>query len=300
MPPTLLTTALAAALLAAAPAPPASPEADMVLVDAGSFLFGCDDGLAAETPARRLDLPAFLIDRTEVTNRDYRAFLTWVQAHGDDDLRHPAQPAGKDHTPRYWKPFRPRLLRTTGMADLQHFSEEHFRKPDAPVVGVDWFDAWAYAAWAQKRLPTEAEWEKAARGPDGRQWPWGDDWEFERCNSGGYEWKGERDGHIYAAPVGSYPQGASPYGCLDMAGNAWEWVADRFGPHGAAPPADAPSPHHVIKGGGSDSYPSWVRGAARRGFEPTYRHFTLGFRCAKDADTPATRTETETEQGSGR
>ncbi|MCA9485166.1 MAG: SUMF1/EgtB/PvdO family nonheme iron enzyme, partial [Nitrospina sp.] len=193
---------------------------------------------------------AFYIDRHEVTNAQYRLFLDWVAANSDTTVRHPEQPPGKNHTPRYWNLWRPALLRQTGMDRMQQFNDATFRKPDHPVVGIDWFDAYAYSRWAGKRLPSEAEWEKAARGTDGRIWPWGNDWDFAKCNSGGYEWKGERDGYIYTAPADHYPEGTSPYGCFNMAGNVWEWTGE------SARSASSSKLEKVIKGGGSNSYPS--------------------------------------------
>ncbi|MFH1725813.1 MAG: SUMF1/EgtB/PvdO family nonheme iron enzyme [Elusimicrobiota bacterium] len=240
---------------------------DMVLVSSGVFRMGDE--------LKPVHVDSFYIDAYEVTNAQYKAFLGWVRENSDESVRSPDQPPGKDHTPRFWKPFRPALLKKTGMAKLQRFDEETFRKDDHPVVGVDWYDAYAFAKWAGKRLPTEAEWEKAARGTEGNVWPWGGTWDFSKCNSGGYEWKGERDGHIYPGPVNGYPDGRSPYGCYNMAGNAWEWAADS--PEGANGP-------RIIKGGGSNSYPTSVRAASRKEYEPGFRYFNIGFRCAKDAE----------------
>jgi formylglycine-generating enzyme required for sulfatase activity len=257
----------------------------MVLVPAGEFIMGDDRGEDQVRPRRNVHVESFYIDKWEVTNAQYQRFLEWVEEHSDRTVRHPHQPAQKDHTPRYWKPFRPPLLQQTGMARLQHFNEETFRHPEHPVVGVDWYDAYAYAKWAGKRLPTEAEWEKAARGTDGRIWPWGNEWDFAKCNSGGYEWKGERDGFIYSAPAKHYPGGLSPWGCYNMAGNVLEWTADVFDDQDTRDRAvsDAQTTM-VVKGGGSNSYPSAVRGAARKKYEKEFRYFALGFRCAKDPE----------------
>ena len=255
-----------------------------VLVPGGNFLMGDDNGAPQERPQRTVRVRTFYIDKWEVTNRQYERFLDWVKKHGDQSVRHPDQPADKDHTPRYWKKFRPTLLQQTGMARLQQFDDETFRNPDHPVVGVDWYDAFAYAKWAGKRLPTEAEWEKAARGPDGRTWPWGNEWDFKRCNSGGYEWKGERDGYIYTAPAQSFSEGVSPFGCYNMSGNVWEWVNDAYSlPPDSKLDVKVERGQKTIKGGGSNSYPTTVRPAMRKGYEPQFRFYCLGFRCAMDA-----------------
>ncbi len=247
-----------------------------------------------ERPAHAVRLRSYAIDRYEVTNAQYRKFVNAVGRAGDHSLCHPDEPKGKDHTPRYWREFNP-LLNDADHARTLPFGPETFRADDKPVVGVDWFDAFAYACWAGKRLPTEAEWELAARGPNRLRWPWGNDWAWGRANTGG-EKRGmdvsarghEKDGYIYAAPVGSFPEGRSPFGCDDMAGNVAEWCADWFDKsyYKNAPKQDPKGPadgsFRAVRGGGSQNMPSSVRCAARDSHEPEFRTFTLGFRCAKD------------------
>jgi formylglycine-generating enzyme required for sulfatase activity len=186
---------------------------------------------------------------------------------------------------------------------------------DHPVVNVDWNDAVAYCRWNGKRLPTEAEWEKGARGTDGRRYPWGNEWDLTQANSASYwakrtvefqsgaDWEafwikgdGARlskeygiKGEILTTPVGSFPEGASPYGLLDMAGNAAEWVADWFDPnyYRNAPVANPPGPDRgaikAMRGG------SWLKPAiSLRTADRDWGLFDsrpsgTGFRCAKDA-----------------
>ncbi|MBW1649436.1 MAG: SUMF1/EgtB/PvdO family nonheme iron enzyme [Deltaproteobacteria bacterium] len=241
----------------------------MILIDKGDCIIGDDKTEQTEY------LKSFYIDKYEVSNARYKKFLEWVNENSDKSARHPNQPKGKDHTPRYWKKFSPDLLKETGISELQKFDETTFIKDNHPVVGIDWYDAFAYAKWAGKRLPTQKEWEKAARGTKGNLWPWGNKWVFENCNSGGYEWKGERDGYIYSAPVNSYPNGASPYGVYNMSGNVWEWTADA---------SASDNLKKIIKGGGSESYPSIVMPSFKKEYEPEYQYFALGFRCAKSME----------------
>lgn len=326
----LLTVALLLALRGCATRPLGPAEvrhaADgsvMVLVPAGEYVLGSEEGppdlpaaplgaqplepdqillvradpawrAADERPARKVRLRGFAIDRYEVTNAQYRRFLEAIARTGDHGRCHPDEPKGKDHTPRYWGDYNP-LLAQPDYARTAPFGRGTFTGPDLPVVGVDWYDAYAYAAWVGKRLPSEAEWEAAARGRDGRRWPWGNEWQWGRANTGG-EKKGqdvptkgfEKDGYIYVAPVGSFPAGRSPCGCDDMAGNAAEWCADWYQVdyYRTAPAVDPQGPGsgrlRVVRGGGSANLPSLVRCAQRFAYEPEFRTFTLGFRCARD------------------
>ncbi len=145
---------------------------------------------------------------------------------------------------------------------------------DLPVTKVLKSDAEAFARSVGKRLPTDAEWEKAARGTDGRTYPWGDDFDSTRCNAGLRKPK---------QPVGSYPQGASPYGCLDMSGNVWEWVADTYQDPGWFA-ADRGTERGILRGGASGYGPMQAR-TTYHGFEALETTCNdVGFRCAKDAE----------------
>jgi formylglycine-generating enzyme required for sulfatase activity len=237
--------------LASGAAPPpavtaAMLDGDLVGVPAGEFLRGSNSDLPEEAPARLISISAFRIDRYEVTNLQYRRF---IRATG-----HPAPPT--------W------------------LSGEYPVGLDLyPVTGVTRAEAAAYCAWLGKRLPTEAEWEKAARGTDGRRWPWGDGWDPNRLNSSQSEF-----GQPVA--VGSFPNGASPYGLLDMAGNAAEWVQDFFDAsyYSTGPVVDPPGPDAVTsmitRGGWWESPQDQTRTSFRGRTHSGRPDFRIGFRCA--------------------
>ncbi|MDQ8186638.1 SUMF1/EgtB/PvdO family nonheme iron enzyme [Pelagicoccus sp. SDUM812002] len=250
--------------------------------------------LEEERPLRQVTVDAFAIDRCEVTNAQYRKFLNWIEVYGDEEVRHPNQVEGKNHRPRYWSDYNP-LLTDQATASLAPFDAKTFLGDDLPVVGVDWFDAYAYANWAGKRLPSEAEWELAARGTDQRLWPWGNEWRWGLCNIGGDKSGADvrdpsldRDGYVYPAPVGSFLASESPFGCMDLAGNVAEWCSDWYSDdyykEGIRKNPEGPSngQYRSVRGGSSQSVPSGVRCSARSFHEPDFRKFTLGFRCAKD------------------
>jgi len=251
------------------PLGPVTRETDgvvMVHVPAGEFVMGsaASDPEAAdnEKPQHTVYLDAFYIDRTEVTNAQYRAF---VAATG--------RPA------------------PTTCHDSRQPTYDDAGKRDHPVVCVSWEDATAYCAWAGARLPTEAEWEKAARGTEGRIYPWEDEFDDlwlnyrdANCESQRND-KNANDGYSRTAPVGSYLDGASPYGALDMAGNALEWVGDWYsaGYYGRSPSQDPRGPEtgttRVVRGGSWGDWPLVVRSAFRFWFDPS-AFSELGFRCA--------------------
>jgi formylglycine-generating enzyme required for sulfatase activity len=232
--------------------------ASMVLVPAGEFVMGSD--AEDEAPPHRVYLDAFYIDRYEVTNARY---LKFVEA-----TRHRAPQHVVDPQYDLWIG----AALSQGVADL-------------PVVNVDWSDADAYCKWAGKRLPTEAEWEKAARGTDGRLYPWGDEApSFARLNFS-RRWQGAHT----LQPVGSYEAGSSPYGAQDMAGNVWEWVSDWYdaGAYAAGPERNPRGPSggasKILRGGSWTNSPDTVRVTHRREEDPEMRNSDTGFRCAQSA-----------------
>jgi formylglycine-generating enzyme required for sulfatase activity len=224
---------------------------EMVTIPAGPFLRGTNEGGFDEQPQRTLVLDAFAIDRYEVTNFQYQQF---VDATGHRKSGPPA---------RYAK----------NMSKMQGINQ--------PVVYVSWEDAEAYCHWKGKRLPTEAEWEKAMRGPDGRLWPWGN---VEQPN--GANWARVQDGHDVSASVGTVPTDKSPYGVMDGAGNVMEWVTDWYAERyfEEAPERNPPSPDHgvfrVLRGGGYATTGADIRITSRSKMVPDFRDETIGFRCA--------------------
>ena len=245
-----------------------TPPDGMVYVPAGEFVMGSDDGPPHEAPAHKAFLDAFYIDKYEVTNADYYPF--WMADGGERST----------HTPISYGEL-------TG-GDWPEIAQT---RPNYPAVGVSWADAVAYAAWAGKRLPTEAEWEKAARSADGRLWPWGN--LFSRLIHGvtvhANVWNG-RDGYDNGlAPVGGYPTGASPYGALDMAGNVWEWVADWYSEsyYHRGPSHNPTGPEigsrRVVRGGSWVNEPQLSRCANHMGRHPGVGTSFIGFRLARDA-----------------
>lgn len=230
---------------------------DMVLIPAGEFPMGTDDQRDDCAPRHNVYLDAFYIDRYEVTNAQYYEFLEYIKNTGDHSKCHKNEPAGKNHTPREWE-------------------DNYYDNPDFPVARIDWYDAYAYAAWAGKRLPTEAEWEKAARGPKGNNFPWGDLWLPEKCNIG-----------EEPKPVGSYEEGKSPYGCYDMAGSVAEWVADWYDPYyyQSSPSTNPQGPEgsirRVIRGGSRFGRGFLLRATIRKSEQPNVHNQAVGFRCAK-------------------
>jgi formylglycine-generating enzyme required for sulfatase activity len=226
---------------------------EMVYVPAGSFNMGSSAGPADEQPEHSVYLDAFWIDKTEVTNAMYSLCVQSGSC---------LKPYNQSNT---------------------HFN--YYPDPtyaDYPVIDLKWSSAEAYCAWAGRRLPTEAEWEKAARGTDGRAYPWGN----ILPNSSLLNFNNPAGDTVR---VGSYPQGASPYGALDMAGNVTEWVADWYdaGYYAVSPQSNPAGPadgqFKVLRGGSWHSDVYSIRSADRHYLAPDIRDIVVGFRCALTA-----------------
>jgi serine/threonine-protein kinase len=257
----------------------------LVFVPDGDFEMGSDSsGYANEKPVHTVLLDSYWIDQTEVTNSMFGAFVaqTGYQTEAEEtgSSRGYDTDTGKSQ-PTQGADWEHPLGTDSGLSDLA----EH------PVVHVSWNDARAYCEWAGRRLLTEAEWEKAARGTDGRTFPWGSDFDGTRLNSADVNLGAGRgnnsfdDGFQLTSPVGSYPQGASPYGALDMVGNVWEWVNDwadeaYYQNSPSANPGGPASGESRIVRGGSWHDPEDGNRAAYRGWAaPEDTDITLGFRC---------------------
>lgn len=236
--------------------------APMVLIPAGPFTMGSNDGLPNERPEKIVTLDAYYIDQYEVTLNLYRKFL--------EAAKHDAPPTWDDEA-----------ATTVG---------------DRPTIGMKWADAAAYCKWAGKRLPTEAEWEKAARGTDGRRYPWGHMQPFvDIANYNRGLWVSEAITLVavtsglegMSVRHGLKEGGKSPFGLAHMAGNVSEWVADWYdreyyqkGPE-KNPMGPASGDKRVLRGGSWADLPAALRVTARFSAEPEFEDRTIGFRCAK-------------------
>ena len=216
--------------------------AEMVLVPEGEFIMGLSENepKSEENPLKKIHLPSFYIDRYEATNVQYKKCVA----------------AGICKEPSLITDY-PRTIHEDGKNWYKDSSMSEY-----PVVGIKWRQAGIYCEWAGKRLPRRSEWEKAARGEKGAQYPWGNEWDGRMAN---WDEGGKIDGYKKIAPVGSFPQGQSPYGAMDMAGNVREWVDEA-----------------ILKGG------SWYSlSISLRAGDPGHEYMVerdddMGFRCAAD------------------
>lgn len=228
-----------------------TPPAGMVYIPEGYFQMGTSSGKEDQKPMHFVYTSAYFIDKYEVSNAEYMEF---VLATGHEK-------------PKLWE-------------------NENFNQSDHPVVGVSWHDAMAYAKWKGRRLPTEAEWEKAARGNDSRLFPWGDKW-----NQGFVLFFvntfGEEDNYRYTAPVTYYQSGASPFGVFNMAGNVWEWCQDWYAkdyyltsPERNPEGPSAPGRFKVLRGGSWANDIDGVQVINRIRNLPNIKNEIYGFRTA--------------------
>lgn len=238
-----------------------APTEGMVFVPAGTFVMGSELGGDDERPMREVYLNAFYIDRYEVTNGEYVEFLNTVEDRLERCGGHDCIDTKDDDPDSH-------ILYQAGRYAVETGYENH------PAIKVSWYGAKAYCEYRGKRLPGEAEWEKAARGTDGMAYPWGSEFDASRANTD-YE-VGD------TTPVGSYPDGISHYGAYDMAGNVWEWVADWYQAYpGSDYGSDFLGLKYKVVRGGSWNHPGYdARCTCRDIAHPARRILVVGFRCA--------------------
>jgi len=307
--------------------------ATMVLIPAGEFIMGSTEteakdaekrwGLAegtlkSETPQHIVFVDAFYIDKYEVTNAQYKKFvdetghptpsvptMEEVLLTFRNELRDEADAISARQSEKTYRELRRRLKPWAWKNET--YPEG---KANHPVVLVSWYDAVAYAKWANKRLSTEAEWEKAARGTDGRIYPWGNEWDASKCNSAeriakkalpnlqaSLLWFGEwkkisptESARNTTVPVGSYKSGKSPFGIYDMAGNAFEWCMDWYDEdyYAKSPKREPTGPatgSTCVLRGGSWNYPGFkLRTTYRNKHAPEVGGSPNGFRCVRDVN----------------
>jgi formylglycine-generating enzyme required for sulfatase activity/predicted MPP superfamily phosphohydrolase/energy-coupling factor transporter ATP-binding protein EcfA2 len=240
----------------------------MVHVEAGQFTRGSDEH-EREQPIHQVYLDEFMMGKYPVTNREFKAFIR-DGGYNNKDL----------WTPEGWKWRDKENIFEPGL-----WHDRKWNGPNFPVVRVSWYEAAAYAKWLSQKtgkiyvLPTEARWEKAARGDKGLIYPWGNEFDKNLCNY-------DECGLDRTSPVGIFPGGESPYGCVDMAGNVWEWCSDWYGPYNAGyqknPTGPGSGTYRVLRGGGWNNYAVGLRCSFRNSGRPSSRNIIAGFRLCQD------------------
>lgn len=228
---------------------------EMVLIPAGKFIMGTDKRLPDEGPEHVVSLPAYWIDQYEVTNAQYKKFIDATGRRSPDHFRNRTYPQGK---------------------------------ADHPVSFVNWHDAHDYCEWAGKRLPSDAEWEKAARGTDGRMFPWGNEFDYNKANTPLRWTKLGIAGDT--TPVGAFEAGKSPYGVYDTSGNVWEWTSSWYTayPGNKHPSENYGEKYKQLKGGSWWDCSFYKCGISAPVFNRSFfnlkvKNESFGFRCARDA-----------------
>ncbi len=255
------------------------PWDEMITIPAGPFIMGNDNGAEIERPQHVVTLPSFRIGRYPVTNRQYLRFLR----------------DGGYNEPRWWLPEGWAWVRQMKIDSPALWRHPLYARPEQPVVGVSWYEAAAYARWWSERtgrrfrLPTEAQWERAARGTEGRAWPWGDRFEPGRCNTAE-----AKNGQPTAA--NAFTNGRTPEGVYDLAGNVWEWCRTRWGrtlqtleypyPYNPADGRDDEEDRYVRIIRGGSWFDLWPQASPtnRRRYLADARSNNIGFRLVEERD----------------
>jgi len=241
----------------------------MVHVEAGEFIRGSNEN-DNEKPIRQIFLDEFMIGKYPVTNQEFKGFIN-DEGYKNKEL---------------WSPEGWNWREKESILEPLYWHDRKWNGPNFPVVGVSWYEAAAYARWLSKKtgkihsLPTEAQWEKAARGTDGRVYPWGNEFDKNLCNN-------RELGLRRTSPVGIFPGDKSPYGCMDMAGNVWEWCADWYEEdyYKKSPTKNSQGPsdgsNRVIRGARWGDVAWYCRAACRHGIRRAIRDVALGFRLVR-------------------
>jgi formylglycine-generating enzyme required for sulfatase activity len=246
----------------------------MVAVEAGEFIRGSNKN-DNEKPIRQIFLDEFMMGKYPVTNQEFKEFIN-DEGYKNKEL----------WTPEGWK-----WREKESILEPLYWHDRKWNGPNFPVVGINWYEASAYAKWLSIKtgknyaLPTEAQWEKAARGSKGLVYPWGNKFDKNLCNN-------RELGLRRTSPVGIFPGGTSPYGCMDMAGNVWEWCADWYekdyykkspakNPIGPSIGSNRVIPNRVIRGARWADVAWYCRAACRSGIRRAIRDAALGFRLVR-------------------
>ncbi len=212
----------------------------MIKISTGAFIYG------EEQEEKMIDYD-FLIDIFPVSNKEYKKFIDAAGYNNDD----------------YWNTEGVKWKHRFSITQPAFWHIDELNHPEQPVVGVSLYEAMAYACWNGKRLPSEEEWERAARGTDGRKYPWGNEFEKKRCNT-------TESNYRKTTKVNRYPKGKSPEGCYDMAGNVWEWTNSFY---------DKAKDTYVLRGGSWGDGSGFCRCTTRFDNYPYLRYYYIGFRC---------------------